>query len=65
MTPNSAEGQFVDDATSEAALETSIDEIYWEGDEVYIHVSGMRYDPEAKKYFTWLNLDPEDLRALY
>lgn len=43
-----------------------IGKIYWiKDEEVYYHISRMRYSPVTKRYFTLVNEDTRDPRALF
>lgn len=43
-----------------------MEKIYWiEDEKVVYHVSGMRYDPTIKRYFTWVNEDTDIPRVLF
>lgn len=42
------------------------DTIYWdEVEEIFVHASGMYFDPGAKAYYTVIDQSGEDLRPLY
>lgn len=49
---------------SEDEMGCDLEKIYYT-DGVYSHVSGMMFDPDEKRYFTWVSNDDEDLRELY